>query len=248
MEDTFQNSIIIRDTEYQFFHMIQQYSFDYWLREGNLTGLDLNLHTNKILLSQDIGIEFAHVDLLMQYLNICVFPTNDLNYQYNTGTIVSYYVVHNGDQIMKTVKTQVDNFVLESEQFGFFPLHNNSLDSPLEEERVDEEEQEQQTIDQLFELWARSGETTNTPVRIQWKEKEEKEEKDLEVCSICLSDESYIQTNCHHCFCDCVITHCLKNKACPLCRTIITELAIHDKKSFRILSSCLIYNDNFTLL
>ena len=257
----YNDSIIIQDTEYQFLQMIRQYSFDYWLREGSLTGLDLNLHTSKIITTQDIGFDEAHVDLLLKYLNICVFPTNDLNYKYNVGTVVAYYSANNAGQIMKTVEMQINGFVRDSIQFGLdqpleLEYHVIPYEDDGEEEDDDgeddggaeeEEEGEQHIIDELFEMWRRNEETATTEIPVKIQLKYEENVSDSESCPICLSDDSYIQTNCHHCFCDCVITHCLKNKSCPLCRTTVTELVIQDKKSFRIISSCLKYNECFTL-
>lgn len=67
-----------------------------------------------------------------------------------------------------------------------------------------------------------------------------------ESCSICLDVNSYIQTNCRHSFCDCIITHCLNKTSCPICRQEVTNLTVHNNKTnFRVLSSCLKYDDRF---
>lgn len=45
-----------------------------------------------------------------------------------------------------------------------------------------------------------------------------------ENCSICF-DKSFIQTNCQHCYCNCILHHLSKNGAsCPMCRQDITSI------------------------
>ena len=45
-----------------------------------------------------------------------------------------------------------------------------------------------------------------------------------ENCSICF-DKSFIQTNCQHCYCNCILHHLSKNGAsCPICRQDITSI------------------------
>jgi len=59
-----------------------------------------------------------------------------------------------------------------------------------------------------------------------------------DVCGICLSNDSFIQTQCGHPFCQCIQTHLLKyNKACPLCRTDITHLTLFDKRSYECMKT-----------
>lgn len=55
----------------------------------------------------------------------------------------------------------------------------------------------------------------------------------LETCCICLESESYIQTNCGHVFCNCILQHTSKNGVkCPMCRQELTSLAYSCKTQY----------------
>lgn len=55
----------------------------------------------------------------------------------------------------------------------------------------------------------------------------------LETCCICLESDSYIQTNCGHVFCNCILQHTSKNGVkCPMCRQELTSLAYSCKTQF----------------
>ena len=46
-----------------------------------------------------------------------------------------------------------------------------------------------------------------------------------EDCCICMNSNSYIETGCHHVFCNCILHHLVKNGVkCPICRQDITTL------------------------
>lgn len=46
-----------------------------------------------------------------------------------------------------------------------------------------------------------------------------------EDCCICMDSNSYIETGCHHVFCNCILHHLVKNGVkCPICRQDITTL------------------------
>lgn len=262
-ERTSYNDLVLSiDTENQFFHMIHQYSFDYWIREGTLSSLNLILHADKILKEQDTGVDVDHVDLLLEYLNIRVFPTNVLNYIYNVTSIVTFYLLNNSNQILKKVNIQIQNFMQDSIQFGFTPFHNEPLEpentsdddfiNPFEEAfennllniniiPLDTDSDGFYTDSYKINLKCVDITTTNGTNVIN----SEDDEENARFCPICLTVESYIQTNCGHCFCDCAITHCLKSNSCPLCRQTIKELTIQDKKNYRIISSCLKYDIRF---
>ena len=54
-----------------------------------------------------------------------------------------------------------------------------------------------------------------------------------DVCGICLSNVSFVQTQCGHMFCQCIQTYLLKyNRACPLCRSEVKQLSLFDKRSY----------------
>lgn len=48
-------------------------------------------------------------------------------------------------------------------------------------------------------------------------------------CCICLENDTYIETNCKHAFCICIVKHLSKNGVlCPMCRQPVTELNHED--------------------
>lgn len=59
----------------------------------------------------------------------------------------------------------------------------------------------------------------------------------LETCCICLESDSYIQTNCGHVFCNCILQHTSKNGVkCPMCRQALTSLAYSCKTQYETTS------------
>jgi len=60
-----------------------------------------------------------------------------------------------------------------------------------------------------------------------------------DVCSICLINEPFIQTHCHHAFCGCITTYIMRyqHMECPMCRQAITALTLYDKRCFETLKS-----------
>lgn len=53
-------------------------------------------------------------------------------------------------------------------------------------------------------------------------------------CSICLETVPYIETNCHHQFCNCILHYISKyNTKCPLCREEINTLTYNNKDSHK---------------
>jgi hypothetical protein len=66
-------------------------------------------------------------------------------------------------------------------------------------------------------------------------------EKNAEVCSICLDQETFIKTGCKHHFCDCIIKYVVKVNTelpkCPLCRTQISNLNFTEKSKYNVLNS-----------
>lgn len=55
-----------------------------------------------------------------------------------------------------------------------------------------------------------------------------------ELCSICLENKTYIETECSHTFCNCLIIHFNSNGLnCPMCRQNIQR--IHYRKTIKYL-------------
>ena len=54
-----------------------------------------------------------------------------------------------------------------------------------------------------------------------------------EPCCICMDTEPYIETNCHHHYCNCLLHHITKyNAKCPLCREEIKTLTYNNAEMF----------------
>lgn len=61
----------------------------------------------------------------------------------------------------------------------------------------------------------------------------EKNTEVLETCCICMESDSYIQTNCGHVFCNCILQHVSKNGVkCPMCRQELKSLAYSCKTHY----------------
>ena len=55
----------------------------------------------------------------------------------------------------------------------------------------------------------------------------------IETCCICLENDSYIQTNCGHGFCNCILQHTSMNGVkCPMCRQELTSFAYSCKTHY----------------
>ena len=228
----------IQETENAIFRDIHQYVFDCWIQGANLLQLNLNLHTARILENLDNPYDHDKVDSMLAFLSIHMFPTNAANYGYNMSSILNYYLFHYSYQIVKKVDSQIQNFHPDSMR-----ILENAFLEPLEAEEDAMMDMELDTAafnSNFFQEWLPEvPPITMTCVEVPLP--------NTETCSICLSEDvkAYIQTACGHCFCDCLITHCLKKNHCPLCRQTVTALKIHDTNHYRIMRSCLKYDDRF---
>ena len=59
------------------------------------------------------------------------------------------------------------------------------------------------------------------------------------ICSVCLTENAFIQTNCKHDFCSCIATHMTQYEKdeCPMCRTTVTELKMGTKHGYEVWKS-----------
>jgi len=61
--------------------------------------------------------------------------------------------------------------------------------------------------------------------------------KEIEPCCICMNQLPFMQTQCGHSFCSCILTHLHKQSSCPLCRADITTLGITDLRVYETMKA-----------
>ena len=66
-----------------------------------------------------------------------------------------------------------------------------------------------------------------------------------DVCSICLSNSTYITTQCRHGFCSCIMKHLKRRGFCPYCRDIVEKMYCSDEKCFDCMKNGNIDDDIF---
>lgn len=237
----------IQETENAIFSDIHQYAFDCWIQGANLLQLNLNLHTARILEKQETPYAHDKVDSLLAFLSIFMFPTNAANYEYNMASILNYYLFHYSYQIVKKVDAQIQSFNPENDNRMRIDGFELAFLEPLGGEEEEDDAVIDMELDASFSNFFQDWLPEVPPITLTCVEVPLSH---TETCSICLSEDvkPYIQTACGHSFCDCLITHCLKKNHCPLCRQTVTDLKIHDANHYRIMRSCLKYDDRFAFV